>query len=377
MKNWKEIGGVALFASTVVLGGCATAGAAPAAPPSTPTAASAAADLRDRERLSTLQGELSARDARIQELQGQLTRSAGTGTEPLFPPDAKPGQCYARVLTPEKYRTIDERVLVKEESESVQIVPARFEDVQERVLVKEATTRIELVPAEYGTVTEQVLIRAASKKIVEVPATYRTVTEQVLDKPAYTTWKSGPATSFSDPVLDQSVTATGEVMCLVEVPATYKTISRSVVDKPAHTREIEVPADYKTVTKQVEKRPATTREVKIPAEYQTVTVRKLVTPARESRTKIPAEYRTVTRTEKVADARLDWQPVLCKVNATRDNVIALQQALEAKGYTVGPIDGVLGRQTLSAVGQYAKAQGIPHGANYVPLDVLKALKITI
>jgi hypothetical protein len=166
-------------------------------------------------------------------------------------------------------------------------------------------------------------------------------------------------------------------MCLVEVPASYKTITRKVVDVAAHTKEIEVPAEYTTITKRVVKKAAKTREVAIPAEYETVSVRKLVQPAKENRNKIPAKYRTVAKTEKIADAELTWKPVLCQVNATPSNVMALQRALENRGYTVGPIDGKLGRQTFSAVSRYASEKGIPHGSNFVPLEVIKSLDLKI
>lgn len=45
--------------------------------------------------------------------------------------------------------------------------------------------------------------------------------------------------------------------------------------------------------------------------------------------------------------------------------------------SVGPIDGVLGAQTISAVSEFAKSKGIPHGANYVPVEVLQALDLEI
>ena len=33
---------------------------------------------------------------------------------PLLPPNAKPGECYARVLVPEQYQTTTQRVLKRE-----------------------------------------------------------------------------------------------------------------------------------------------------------------------------------------------------------------------------------------------------------------------
>ncbi len=341
--------------------------------------------LGDRDaRIQSLESELSSRDSTIASLRGQLQDADGAGSSNnmvaaggLFPPNAKAGECYARVLTNEKYKTNEERVLVKEASERFEVIPAQYETVTERVLVKEASTRLEVIPAEYETVMETVLVKPANTRIVEVPATYKTISEQVLDKPATTVWKKGAASSFGTAALSQTVDATGELMCLVEVPATYKTVRRQVIDTPATTREVTEPE----VTKQVERRkvvrPSTTREVAIPAVYDDVQITKLVKPATQRRIEIPAEYRTVTNKELVSPARMAWQTVLCDINATPSNVRALQTALQEKGYSVGGIDGRLGPTTMKAVNAYAKSLGIPSGRNYVPVELLKKLDLDI
>ena len=302
---------------------------------------------------------------------------AGAGESSLFPPNPKVGECYARILTPATYKTTSERVLKKEKSQRIEVSPARFENAQERVLVKEASSRLEVVPAVYGTVEERVLVRPASSRLEEVPATYKTVTERVLEKPAHTLWKRGPASGHSGNVLAEQSSETGEIMCLVEVPATYKTVSRTVLDRPASTREVKIPAEYKTVTRRVVKTPASTRTVTIPAEYAMVDVTKMVRPAQETRIDIPAEYANVTKTEKVTDSYLEWESVLCEVNMTKSNVTALQRALATAGHYKGPIDGIMGSQTLTAAKAYANAKRLPAGSNYIAMDVVKALKINI
>ena len=334
-------------------------------------------------RIANLERELASRNSRISTLEGELSSGSKTRGDStmmaaspgdLFPPNARPGQCYARVLIPEEYKTTEDRVLAREASETVAVVPAKYQTVKERVLLKEASSRLEVVPAVYETVSERVMVRPASKKIIEVPATYRTVSERVLDKPAYTVWKRGSPNTFGsgENVVQQSVNGTGEVMCLVEVPASYKTVSKQVVDTPPNSRSVDTPAEYKTIKRRVLKTPASTREVAVAAEYGTVDVTKLITPASESRTPIPAEYKTVTKTVKVSDASMAWQSVLCDVNSSPENIRQLQQALRDEGYKVS-IDGQLGPGTIGAVNRYAATNGIPQGANYVPVDVVKKL----
>ncbi len=350
-------------------------------------------ELRNKERqVSTLSTDLE--QARTTTGAAGSSAMSGVGTD-LFPPNPRPGECYARVVIPAKSKTTTKTVLKKEASERIEIVPARYETVTERVLVKEASTRLEVVPAQYEmveerllvkpaetklevvpaaykTVTERVLVKPASVQAVEVPAVYKTVTERVMDQPARTEWKRGTGVGsgqgiayaggaaaqierFGDyKVVETRVEDTGEVMCLVEIPATYRTIEKKVLVSPATTRKVEIPAEYDTITKQVvdrpaatreatipaqyktvkvnkQVRPATTRTVEIPAVYKTVEVRKQVSPPSERRIPIPAEYENVTLTEKVADERIEWRPVLCEVNMTLENVSALQSALTKTG----------------------------------------------
>lgn len=296
-----------------------------------------------------------------------MPRAAEAGGDDLFPPNAKAGECYARVFIPPTYRTETERVLVKEASESVETLPARYEWTEERVLVKEASTRIVEIPAVYEWAEDRVLVQGPSSRLEEVPAVYETETEQVLESPAHTVWKKGKG------LLQKVDHATGEVMCLVEVPATYKTVTKRALKTPATTRTVDVPEEYKVIRRQVLKAPATTRTVEIPAEYKTVRVMKQSAPPEVKRTPIPAEYRTVTKNELVTDGRMEWKPVLCETNADTQTVSAIQNALRSAGYDPGPSDGVMGARTLEAMTSFQKAKGLASGS--LTTETLSALGV--
>jgi regulator of extracellular matrix RemA (YlzA/DUF370 family) len=267
-----------------------------------------------------------ARDAQIAQLQAELAAAKNApakvitktvqGESVLYPPNAEPGKCYARVLTPAKYEIKTEKVLAKEASEKVKVIPAKYGYKTEKILVKEASERIVPVPATYKTVTEKILVSPASERLVPVPAKYKTVTEKVLVSPATTTWRKGNraknANVCSTGDCEQVRGATGEVMCLVTTPAQYRTVTRKVLVSPATTKSVPVPAVYKTVTKKVIATPATTKTVPVPAVYKTVKVKTIVEPARTVTTPIPAVYKTVTKKIKVADSHLDWKEVKCK-----------------------------------------------------------------
>ena len=293
----------------------------------------------------------------------------------LFPPDALPGHCYARVLIPAIYTEQNEQVLVKPESKRIEVTQAETEWVDEQKLVREASTRIEAVPAQYKTITEQVLVKPETIKLVSVPAQFEEVTEQVIDKPAHTEWKQG-SRFITDAIETRTNSGTGEVMCLVEVPATYKTVTRTVQTAPASVKEVVVPAEYKTVTKTVVDVPATTREVEIPAQYTSVRKLKVIKPASSYEVVVPAEYKTVSRRVKTSDEKLEWREVLCDINMTRELVTELQQKLHQAGYFDSPVDGIYQQLTQNGVNRFARNNGLPFGSNYIALEVANALGLS-
>lgn len=314
-------------------------------------------------------------------------------------------------------------------------IAAKFQNVNERVLVSEASSRIETADAQYKWIEESVLVSGASSRFESVPAVYRTESEKVLDKPAHTIWKKG-----TGPIqrIDE---ATGEIMCLVEVPATYRTISKQVQVSAATRREIDIPAKYemvkvrklvtaasesnieipaqykdvvksqksadaefvwheihdktlssesrtgakiclvsepakyKTITRKVVVTPASTQEIAIPAQYESVKVKELVTAASESRRVIPAVYKTVQKRELVSDGHMQWRSILCETNMTRDRITQIQRALDKRGYKPGAIDGIIGKQTITAVNAFQKDEKLPVD-RYLNLDTLKALGVS-
>jgi hypothetical protein len=345
----------AAFLTAMILAACQTS-------QTTATAEAPAAEMTEEEKIAA---EMAAeREANMAEYERQkkMAMEGGESTTAsapapamssstsgdLYPPNARPGECYARMLIPGESRTITEKVIKKEASERVEIVPATYKTVTKRVLVKPETTKLVSVPAKYGTKSEKIQISEAT-----------------------TVWKKGAGTmaagagtgaaggSSAAAIVDRfgnqkivgsRVTDTGELMCLVEVPAQYRTVTRTVLVSPAST---------KTVTS--------------PAVYKTVEVTELVTAAQEKRIAIPEEYGTVTRTEQVRGEQLTWVPVLCQVNMTTGNVTTLQSALKRNGCYTCNVDGVMGPCTFRGAQCYAKKKGLPYGTNFVTVETIRAL----
>ena len=298
----------------------------------------------------------------------QQTDKSSAG-DALYPPNAKPGECYARVKVPEKYETYTEEVVKQQASEKIEVVPPKFEWVEEKVLVKDATFELEVVPAQFEWVEEKVLVKPAYEQLEDVPAEYETTEEKVLVKPAQTVWKKGRGP------IEKIDGSTGEILCLVEEPAEYKTVSKKVLKSPAKVVKKEIPAEYKVVKKKVMKTPPTTKKVEIPAEYTTIKVRKQVQPAKEKRIPIPEEKEKITKTKKVADGKMEWKSILCQTNMTVAVVKKIQISLKEAGFYNGPIDGVIGAGTLAGLRSYQNQKGLATGG--ITMESLNKLGVKL
>ncbi len=376
-----------------------------------------------QEKLQVTKNEVNEKDIKIKQLKSQNIALAKNTKEAekkdknsvannsLIPPNAKVGECFAKVLVPPvykeetktrlvragtksivvipaTYKVVDKKVQIRAKSKKLVVIPAVYKKVKEKILVQPEKTKLIVIPATYKTVTNKVLVSEARDVIKTVPTKYKTVTEKILISPAHTEWKRGRGE------IEKINNATGDIMCLVEVPAVYKTVTKKVVDVPAHTVKKVIPAVYETVTKRVVDVPAHTVKKVIPAVYKTITKKVLVTPATTKEITIPAickivktrvidkpakevvvkkdpVYKDYTIKVKVADSYLRWQPILCKTN-TKPNIIKkLQRRLKQKGYAIRKITGVYDRATKAAVNKYQKDNSLSTGA--LTLKTLESL----
>lgn len=287
-----------------------------------------------------------------------------------LPPSSEFGKCYAKCKIPDVYETVTVKKLRKEASSRLIKVPAEYTTETERILVKEGRKEFRMVPATYKTDTEQILVEPEKVVVRTVPAVYKTESEQILVSPARGRWvrkKKDPSCFSQNP--DDCYVA-----CYEEIPAVYRTESRQVLVEPAKTMEDRIPAVYKTVTKQVIDQPARVEEIDIPAEYSTVTKTVLVSPETTREEEIPAEYQDIVERKLVKKGGYTvWTEILCADKTTNDKIYRIQRGLKDAGYDPGPIDGVLGVQTQTALKQYQTDKGLPIGN--LNLETLKALGI--
>lgn len=300
---------------------------------------------------------------------GPITGDVAVNGLPAMPP-AIPGQCFALVRKPEKYRRVQQRVMTKPATERIVTTPPQYTTEMREVVTRPAYEQLRVVPAQFRQVSERVQVKPETVQYVSTPPQYRTVTERVLVKPARTVWKPGRGP------IERIDNATGEIMCLVEEPAEYKTYTRQVVAQPAGVREVRQPAQFRDVTRTVIAQPARVERVTVPAQTARVPVQRLVKPAGQQRVPVPPEYGTIERRELVEPARLEWRPVLCQTNITPAVIRQIQSALAAQGFNPGPIDGIIGEQTIQAMNAFQRSRGLPVD-RYLNIETVRALGIRL
>ena len=110
--------------------------------------------------------------------------------------------------------------------------------------------------------------------------------------------------------------------------------------------------------------------VVFPAEYKTVAVIKPV--SQPSGDNLPVLYQSVTEKVKVTDEQTRWEEILCEDRMTECRVMEVQRALYRGGYNPGPIDGVVGRQTMAAINNFQKDFGLTV-ADQLTIETVNAL----
>ncbi|MDQ7073777.1 MAG: peptidoglycan-binding domain-containing protein [Gammaproteobacteria bacterium] len=325
-----------------------------------------------------LKSELAAKEAALQEKDQQISSyksrlaianaspaaaHSSASASPLLPTQAVAGECYARVWVPAKYRTVTNVLVVKEESERVEITPGEYQWAEEQILVKEASGKLETIPAVFGIEEEIVVVQEAARiwktglkkasspassellataKTYGIdldsaqpdecfhehyhPAKYSTEAKQVKISEATITLAAAPAEYRH---VEKQVLVKEATFKLKDIPAEYEWLEEKMVDKPAHTTWkkgtgpiqridettgeimclVEIPATYKTIRKRILKSPAHTEVIEIPAQYKTVKVRELAVAAKEIKTEVPAKFSSVDVTKKLSGPEFVWHEV--------------------------------------------------------------------
>lgn len=276
-------------------------------------------------------------------------------------PDAKPGECFAKVIVPATFETRTEEVVIQPEQETIEIIPTTFDAAEQEVEVRPSYTKLTAIPAKFRTEEELVEVEAARNEWVTslgrrgIPASPALLVAaktsgididtaqpgqcfQEFYTPAKfedkeTTVEVKQASNniiikeaeFED--AEETVTVRESFTVKKLIPAAYEKVEEKVEIEPAKavwkkgsglveridntTGEImclvNVPAKYDTFLKTILKTKAEIEETETPAETQAVKIKKLISDATSEKEEVPAETTAVAVREKVSDAQFSWR----------------------------------------------------------------------
>jgi len=246
-----------------------------------------------------------------------------------LPTNPEPGKCYVRCTTPDIYENQSIQIEVSPAYKVLTEVPATFKTITEKVLVKEESKKLVVVPATYKNETVTYVKKQGGSDITITPATFGVGSETIELKPAYAQWELGaPAPDCASANPDDC-----RYWCYKGYPAEFTTVSTKTLLSSATASKSALASVNGTYTKKVVATPASVQEVIIPAEYATITKTVLDADAYTTEVVVPAKYKTVSKEILTQKGGLTtWREVDCKLVE----------------YSALPINWDLGSATLTA-----------------------------
>lgn len=227
-----------------------------------------------------------------------------------LPENPEPGKCYVRCKTPDIWKNETINVPVAPEYKTIIAHPAEYRTIQEKVLVKEAGEEILLVPAVWGTQEVTYYEKEDGSKIDVQKATFNQGFETVEIKAASATW----AMSEKMPDCESDDPNDCRYWCYKPLPAEFKTMPVEKLVNNATMVKTPIEGVKKTYKRKVMVNKPTTTIVQTEPVYETITKTILVKDAWSEEIIEPAVYRSVTKQILVKKGGLSsWKAVDCKL----------------------------------------------------------------
>lgn len=227
-----------------------------------------------------------------------------------LPANPEPGKCYVRCKTPEVWKNEDVTIEIAPAYKKIVTYPATYKTITERVLVKEADKKLVVVPSVWETRTETYVGKEDANQLRVVKATFGSDARVIETKAASAKWEM----SEKAPDCESSDPNDCRYWCYKPIPAQFVTVPQTTLDKDASTVSSKVPGYEKTYTKRVMVKGPTTREIEVPAVYSTIKKIVLVKDAYKEEVTVPAKYKTVTKEVLVNKGGLTtWKEVECSL----------------------------------------------------------------
>lgn len=220
-----------------------------------------------------------------------------------------PGKCYVKCITPDEFRQETVTVVVVPEHTILKTYPATYKTVDERVMVKESSKQLKYIPAVYETIEVEYISKEEAETLKVIPASFGDNLEELETYPEVGRWEYR--------VLEDCPSANKEdcmVACYVEYPAKHESVPVKTLQADAKTISAGIAPQKKTYQKRVVKTPARMEEIEIPAEYAVIKKEVVDKPARVEKEVVAVKTKTVTKSILVKKGGMTvWEEVDCEL----------------------------------------------------------------
>jgi OOP family OmpA-OmpF porin len=227
-----------------------------------------------------------------------------------LPLNPEPGKCYVRCKTPDIWKNETVNVAVSPEYRKLITYPAEYKTIQEKVLIREAGQEVLIVPAVWGTQVVTYYEKEDGTKLETQKAIFVQSFETVETKAASASWEM----SEKMPDCDSNDPEDCRYWCYKPLPAEFRTMPVEKLQKDATVFKLPIPGITKTYERKVMvKKPGTTI-VQTKPEYKTIQKTVLVRDARTEEMIVPAVFRSVSKEILVKIGGLTtWKAVDCQL----------------------------------------------------------------
>lgn len=347
-------------------------------------------------------------------------------------PDAKPGECFAKVIVPANYETISKEVTVQPEQEKIEIVAATFDSAEKEIEIVPAYTKLKAVGAKYkkeeeiieteparnewvtslsrsGIPASPALLVAAKTSGIDIdtatagecfkefytPAQFEQNDKQIEVKQASETIiiKKAEFETAEDIVTLKEAFQVKKVL-----PAVYEKVEEKVEIEPAKavwkkgsglveridntTGEImclvNVPAKYDTFKKTVLKSDASIEESESAAITKPFKISRLVTDATSEKVAVDAKFITISTRQKVSDAQFSWRPSKASGEGSSTGLQICLKEIPAKQKTIKKlvldVPATVEEESVAAKTRSIKVQKLASAADVVRTKVSEQTK---
>ena len=275
------------------------------------------------------------------------------------PPQPTEGVCFAKSVTPDKFKVVEEQVMVEEAKTEEVFIPAKYDTVKQQVLVRQAYHKIVTHEAKFDTVFLEIKTKDKSKVIQEK---YKTIFEVERIADAENTTKStGEWVKVQIPNCNSLNPKDCETMRWVEKRPEFD-IKQKEVFVGAEWADTSEQGASTTIQQIKQVKPARIERIFVPAEYETIEKVVLQRHARKKLVEIPAKYKTV-KTKKLVEkgGKMVWVEVLCPESLNEIVISQVQLALKGRRMYKGDISGNLDTSTQKALEKFQNEMSLPVG----------------